>query len=148
MPRSSVSGWGAKHKGDFKWLCRQFYLLRKKKKSGFVWWNLSQKIQFNFTFCFKTKPILRTITNDTMRKISSLEELSVVRWSWANCKSHHPGTIIWAHFSFKESHINGRSAFHYPSHLMHKISLLFHWPEYIELIWECIIGLLNAFASC
>lgn len=35
-------------------------------------------IQF-YLLCFKTKPILGTITNGTMRKISPLQELSVLR---------------------------------------------------------------------
>lgn len=94
-----------KHK-DFK----QAVLHMKKIR---IWWQLSQKMQCNFHFlCFKSEAILRTITGDTMRKISSLQELSILRWTRANCKWHHLGTIIWSHFPFKESHLNGRSAFH------------------------------------
>lgn len=130
-----------------KILILMYVVLHMKKKQGLLKFISKDASQFHLLY-FKTKPILRTITSDTMRKISSLQELSVLRRTWANCKSHRPGTIIWSPFPFKESHINGRSAFHNPSHLMATISPRFHQLDYIELMWECIIGLLNAFTSC
>lgn len=136
-----------KHKRDFNHYVGSF-TYRKKPHRICLLKSISKDVSQFHLFYFKTKPILRIITSDTMRKISSLQELSVLRWTWANCKSHHPGTTIWCHFPFKESHINGRSAFHYPSLLMATISPRFHWLDYIELIWECITGLLKACTFC
>lgn len=87
-----------------KILILMYVVLHMKKKTGCLLKFISKDAsQFHLLY-FKTKPILRTITSDTMRKISSLQELSVLRRTWANCKSHRPGTIIWSLFPFKESH--------------------------------------------
>lgn len=123
---------------SIKILSRQFYEGKKKKKIR-ICWKLPPKMRCNFHLLyFKSEAVLRTITGDTMRKISSLQELSILRWTWANCKRHHPGTIIWSRFPFKESHINGRSAFHCLAHLMPPISPQFHWPEHTELTWVTV----------